>query len=736
MIKKIINGLLIATLVLLGTLSSAVETKAATDAELSFDQATASVTVGQTVTLVAELDPGTNQVGAVELDVTFDPAVLELDSITRSAAFNTTLAGPTINNTAGVGSIDVGLLTNPPTYITTDSLDKTIATFVFTSLATANNSPVSFATTSNASAMGAYVVATRTNSQITVNSSGTDLEDPVVTGFSIPATSTSLTVPITTFTATDNVGVVGYRLTETNVAPLDTSAGWTATAPANYVFSSEGSKTLYAWAKDADGNVSTEVSDSVVITLPTYTVGGTLSGISGTVVLQNNAGDDLTLPDNGSFTFATALHTDDEYEVTVLTQPSGELCTVTNGSGTIASSNVTNVAVACVETVDPVVTAFVIPATADSLTVPIDTFTATDNVAVTGYMVTQSSSAPAAGASGWTGTAPTSFVFSSAGAKTLYAWAKDAAGNVSTSLNDSVTITLADTTAPTVTGFTIPETATSLTVAISSFTATDAIGVTGYMITESSSAPDAGASGWTGTAPTSFVFSSAGAKTLYAWAKDAAGNVSASLNDAVTITTAQDDPNAPILSNGVPTGKLSDSTKSVNLSVTTDRAATCKFSTEANVAYDSISNTFATTGETTHTSSVTGLSDDKSYRYYVRCQDGEGNKNIIDYVISFSVKEKKEEVELVKRKINNSQSTISRGQTLIQSGKRFSKNSEVLLYFTKANGSYYPPMKVKTSSTGKFSVSYRVNKPAGEYKWYALDTKTGRKSKVKDYVVK
>lgn len=34
----------------------------------------------------------------------------------------------------------------------------------------------------------------------------------------------------------------------------------------------------------------------------TYTVGGNISGLSGTVVLQNNDGDDLTITSNGDFT--------------------------------------------------------------------------------------------------------------------------------------------------------------------------------------------------------------------------------------------------------------------------------------------------------------------------------------------------------------------------------------------------------------------------------------------------
>ena len=98
-----------------------------------------------------------------------------------------------------------------------------------------------------------------------------------------------------------------------------------------------------------------------------------------------------------------------------------------------------------------------------------------------------------------------------------------------------------DTIAPIVTAFTIPSSSISLTVSINSFTATDDVGVTGYMVTNSSTAPAASASGWSTSAPTSYTFSSSttsGAKTLYAWVKDAAGNVSASKSASVTISIA------------------------------------------------------------------------------------------------------------------------------------------------------------------------------------------------------
>lgn len=81
----------------------------------------------------------------------------------------------------------------------------------------------------------------------------------------------------------------------------------------------------------------------------TYTVGGTLSGLADTasVTVQNNGGDSLTLTSNATFAFSTQLASGAAYNVTVSAQPSGQLCTVSNGSGTVASANVTNISVTC-----------------------------------------------------------------------------------------------------------------------------------------------------------------------------------------------------------------------------------------------------------------------------------------------------------------------------------------------------------------------------------------------------
>ncbi len=80
---------------------------------------------------------------------------------------------------------------------------------------------------------------------------------------------------------------------------------------------------------------------------PTYSVSGSVSGLNGTLVLQDNGGDDLTLNTSGTFTFASALGSGAAYLVTVRTAPANQTCVASNGSGTIGAADVTNVSVAC-----------------------------------------------------------------------------------------------------------------------------------------------------------------------------------------------------------------------------------------------------------------------------------------------------------------------------------------------------------------------------------------------------
>jgi len=137
-----------------------------------------------------------------------------------------------------------------------------------------------------------------------------DIVKPVITSLFLTETSASLVVPVTSFTATDNVGVTGYKLTETPVAPLAGDAGWSAVAPAVYTFNTEGLKTLYAWAKDAAGNVSAGISDTVVITLTandTISVGNT-EVYSNIIKWGNQLAMPVTLSEGGKIVSVSVYH--------------------------------------------------------------------------------------------------------------------------------------------------------------------------------------------------------------------------------------------------------------------------------------------------------------------------------------------------------------------------------------------------------------------------------------------
>lgn len=95
--------------------------------------------------------------------------------------------------------------------------------------------------------------------------SAVDAVAPDVTGFTVPATSAAVTVPITTFTATDNIGVTGYLLSENSAPPLATDSGWTASAPTSYTLTTWGNRTLHAYAKDAAGNISAAGSAPIYV---------------------------------------------------------------------------------------------------------------------------------------------------------------------------------------------------------------------------------------------------------------------------------------------------------------------------------------------------------------------------------------------------------------------------------------------------------------------------------------
>jgi hypothetical protein len=118
---------------------------------------------------------------------------------------------------------------------------------------------------SGANTSAAYGISAVT---ITDNLSGGDTTPPTITAFTMPSTATSLTVNVSSFTATDDTAVTGYCITTTNSS---SGCSWSGSAPATATASSSGAVTWYAWARDAAGNVSNASTQSTTITLPQVT---------------------------------------------------------------------------------------------------------------------------------------------------------------------------------------------------------------------------------------------------------------------------------------------------------------------------------------------------------------------------------------------------------------------------------------------------------------------------------
>jgi hypothetical protein len=70
------------------------------------------------------------------------------------------------------------------------------------------------------------------------------------------------------------------------------------------------------------GTATATVTSIAVTCAVRYTVGGSVSGLTGSgLVLQNNGGNNLTVAANGAFSFATPLAVGAAYNVTVSAQP-------------------------------------------------------------------------------------------------------------------------------------------------------------------------------------------------------------------------------------------------------------------------------------------------------------------------------------------------------------------------------------------------------------------------------
>jgi hypothetical protein len=94
---------------------------------------------------------------------------------------------------------------------------------------------------------------------------------------------------------------------------------------------------------------TTTISVAVVCAQNTYTVGGTVSNLTTDGLVLTNGTDYLSVSSGAtSFTMGTAVADLATYGVTVWNNPTGQSCTVTNGTGRINGAAVSDVVVTCI----------------------------------------------------------------------------------------------------------------------------------------------------------------------------------------------------------------------------------------------------------------------------------------------------------------------------------------------------------------------------------------------------
>lgn len=413
------------------------------------------------------------------------------------------------------------------------------------------------------------------NIAINIHERDYDTSPPIINEFTIPTTVKSLEIQITKFDASDDKAIVGYYLSESPTSPQLKSSGWLATPPTSYTFAQSGDKTLHAWVKDAAGNVSDVFTNTTKISL--YNTSATFSeylfdepdgvkvfdsketnngvieneasrinGISenglkftknGYVNLGQCFGDNVqnevtlsawikpeTTQDNyqgiimhggpiddtyalyinpklksisfktsgttsawldirnvdelwdGNWHFLTATYDGAQKNIYL----DGKTIISADASGSIISGEGYNLLIGAgrditsptllyhglidevrvynyalddteitdlhelIDTIAPAITSFEIPSTSKSLNIPIVSFNAIDNKKVSAFYLNEDSATPSADDIGWQSSIPTEYRFSQRGDNMLYAWVKDASGNISNVSESSITIPLPD----------------------------------------------------------------------------------------------------------------------------------------------------------------------------------------------------------------------------------------------------------------------------------------------------
>jgi len=302
--------------------------------------------------------------------------------------------------------------------------------------------------------------------------------------------TTNTTIPAT-INAVDNVGVTGYYLSESGVDPLPNAIGWVNVPSTNVLSKNDLTFTLaggppktynltvYVWYRDAAGNLSTRQSKPITLTIadvtpPSGTIkinyGATLTN-SAFVFVNLNYADDIgvskyyisesnvtpTPNQLGWFNIPVTLYDQKQDWTLQGGTPGTHVRTLyawtMDPAGNISSREEDSINLIIYDVTKPTGTVSINngDTTANSLPVTLN-LSASDDVGVTEYFVSESPTSPATNNPNWKALTPStsisksvSFTFNQyleSGTQKVYVWYRDDGGNIALPTSDEITIPL------------------------------------------------------------------------------------------------------------------------------------------------------------------------------------------------------------------------------------------------------------------------------------------------------
>ena len=256
------------------------------------------------------------------------------------------------------------------TSATTYVVSATVSGLAGTGLALTNNGSGAINVTSNGPVTIANGVAASTIYLVAITSQPTNPSQTcsVANGSGTVATSNVSNITISCVTNTYGVGgqingLVGTGLIisnsgSTNLPVSGATYSYTLASGTHFSLAVSSQPTnpsqtcAFVNMSAAAGTVgnSAYMNADLNCTTNSYTVGGNVSGLTGTgLALRLNAGPSLPISGNGPFSFSSAVLSGLTYAVTVAAQPTGtnQTCDVAGGAGTAQSAPVANVVIVC-----------------------------------------------------------------------------------------------------------------------------------------------------------------------------------------------------------------------------------------------------------------------------------------------------------------------------------------------------------------------------------------------------